>query len=285
MNSQCHALRWHNFPMPPVAASAGITVPHNISFYSGSLNSSTTFQSADHCTSRNQVSQQVTTSLEQTQSHLQQQQLHQQQQQHTQLTQFSTIGSGAQNVFDSVFSNQTPLSMATTGALMSNNESNTNTQGASYFFQPTTNPIPTSVARASGTAGANVSASADQPLPSTSANRAVAATSSSSTSGVGDNLSRLLQAQRDHMSIHRGSAISGGSMYTPEPVGTPMFTQTWDVPTSMDDSLFGTINMGPAISNWQGMQQPHVMRNIETDTAMRGNRTTTSQSENTHVSC
>jgi bZIP transcription factor len=254
-------------------ANAGIAAPQQHHLFGGSL--------IPHHQQPLQL-QQIPTSLEQTtQTNLQQQQQHQQH------TLFSTIGtsSGAQNVFDSVFSNQTPLSMAMTGALMSNNESNTNTQDSNYFFQTTTNPLPTSLAQASGTVGANVSTSTEQPQPSTSANRAVATSSSSSTSGVGNNLSRLLQAQRDHMSMHRGSAISGGSMYTPEPVGTPMFTQTWDVPTSMDDSLFGTVNMGPAISNWQGMQQPNVMRNIETDTAIRGNLTTTSQSEIAHVSC
>jgi hypothetical protein len=52
----------------------------------------------------------------------------------------------------------------------------------------------------------------------------------------------------------------------------------------MDDSLFGTTNMGPALSNWQSLE-PNVMRNTESDNAMRGNLTTISQSEIVHVSC
>ena len=232
-------------------------------------------------------SQHVPTPLEQTQSHLQQQQQQQQQQQLQlqQLTQFTTIGGGPQNVFDSVFSNPTSSSMAPEGASMSSRENNVNIPVAARYFFPPPNTLPASVPARGSDAGAVDSASTDPQIPPGSrlSSTSATATSGSSTTGIGDNLARLLQAQRDHMSIQRGAAISG-SIYSPEPVATPMFTQTWDVPTSMDDSLFGTTNLGPAISNWQNMS-PNVIRNIETDAAMRGTLTTTSQSEMTNVSC
>lgn len=242
---------------PGSSTATGIAVPLQHQSFGNSLFSSQL---------QNMSSPSFPSSLEPQSTYLQQQQLlqqqlHQQQQQQHEM-QISTSGRGIQQLFDSVFSSQAPTSVTTVVGQISGNIGSADITGRSYSLQPANSLQPN---------GAGTRSLSSEVTVGTNQQISSAIGTGSSTVDLGDNLSRLLQAQRDRHTTTQHGATIAASMFAPATVGSPMFAPSWDVPTSMDDSLLGTMNISSTtMAPWQSAQG-NTMRQIETDATVRGN--------------